>query len=223
SSAASDVYKRQVATCEALKVQLESARQKLSYTRITSPMDGLVMTKDITEGCLISNTMVPYVIMNSDTVEAVISVTEQVINKIRKGEKLDLTVPSISDKSLEGVVSSVSPAVDPKTMTYTVSIEIANPKGSIKPGMTAKVGIITEKHDQCVIAPLSSILSSEGRNYVYTVHNQSAEKTPVTTGIIDGDRVEILEGLDEGDLLVVKGQQYLRQNDSITITEEVSQ
>lgn len=221
--AANEQLKQAQASRDMLKLQIESARKKLDYTQVTAPIDGIIASKDIVTGCLISNTSVPYTIMDSDTVQVVISVTEQVINKLNKGDKLQVSVPSVEEGNFTGIVTTVSPAVDPKTLTYNIHIEIPNKGNRIKPGMTAKVDILTERHENSIVVPLSSILTDENGSFAYIVRNNFSEKRPVSTGIINKDQIEILGGIDAGELLVVKGQQFLSENDPVIISGEVTE
>jgi RND family efflux transporter MFP subunit len=221
-SAANEQLKQAQASCDMLRLQIESARKKLEYTYVTSPIDGIIASKDIVTGCLISNTAVPYTIMDADTIQVVISVTEQVINKVKKGDKLNISLSSIDAGHFTGVVTTVSPAVDPKTLTYSINIEIANKGNIIKPGMTAKVDILTEYHENSIVVPHCAILKDDGGSFAFIVENNRAVKRSVSTGISNKDQIEILGGLDAGELLVVKGQQFLNQNDPVTISGEVS-
>lgn len=215
---ADEQFKQARASYDMLNIQIESARKKLSYTKVTSPMDGTVASKEIVPGCMISNTMIPYIIIDSDTVQVEISVTEQAINKIRKGERLDILIPSASEEPFKGVVSTVSPAVDEKTLTYGVLIEVGNRENRIRPGMTSKVSLITERHENTMIVPASSVLISGNENVVYIVEDNRAVKKTVTVGISDGDRIEITAGVKPGDLLVIKGQQLLSHHHPVMIT-----
>ena len=219
---ASNQLKQAQASYDMLKLQIENTRKKLSYTQITSPIDGMILSKEIISGCMISNTMVPYTIMDADTIQVAIAVTEQVINTIKKGEELDILIASVKSEPFKGVVFTVSPAVDQKTLTYSILIDVQNKDYVIKPGMTGKVGILTECHENSVLVPLSSILTNDNGSFVYTIENNHAIMKPVLTGITNKDKVEILEGIDAGEFLVVKGQQFLSQNDPVTLLVEGS-
>lgn len=222
-SAAQHQLNQAQASYDMLKLQIENSRKQLEYARIKSPMDGVIASKDIVSGCLISNTMTPYVVMNTDRVQVVISVTEKVINKIQKGESLDITIPSIGNDSFHGVVSTVNPAVDQKTLTYSIHIDVDNKGRLIKPGMTAKVGILTELHQNSILVPISSVLTNDNGSFVFVIQDGQAVMKYVNTGITSGSEMEILDGINEGELLVIKGQHFLNQNDAVIISGEDSQ
>ncbi len=222
-TAAQDQFNQAQASYDMLKLQIENTRKQLAYTQVKSPMDGVIATKDIVTGCLISNTMTPYTIMKTDRVQVVLSVTEKVINRIKKGDTLDITIPSISTNSFNGVIATVSPAVDQKTLTYSIRIDVINSGNLIKPGMTAKVGILTDRHENAILVPDSSVLTNENGSFVYVAENNQAVMKYVNTGIASSDKTEILNGINEGELLVVKGQHFLKPNDAVIISGEDNQ
>jgi RND family efflux transporter MFP subunit len=208
------------ASYNAIKIQIEIANQQLKYADVRSPIDGVVVLKDIFEGALVSNTMAPYVISGNDTLQIAISVTEQVINKIRKGNELKIIIPSAKTGFFTGKITSVSPIMDDKTFSYVVLIDVPNKNNLIKPGMTAKVDILIEKRENIVIAPLNSVLSEDSGKYVFTVEDNKAVKRFVDTGISNNDFVEITKGLETGDFIIVKGQHFLKHNDPVIVSQE---
>jgi len=212
--------KQAQASYNAIKIQIETARQQLENTDIKSPIDGIVVTKDIFDGALISNTMTPYIISDIDTLQAVISVTEQVVNKIQVGSELEIVIPAAGKSNFSGKIVSVSPVIDAKTFSYNVLIDIPNKNSLIKPGMTAKVNIRAEKRDDIIIVPVNSILTEDNGKYVFTIENDRAVKRFVDTGISYNDMVEITKGLEEDQLLVVKGHQFLSHNDPVMVLQE---
>ncbi|MGI6050198.1 MAG: efflux RND transporter periplasmic adaptor subunit [Acetivibrionales bacterium] len=208
------------AAYDALKIQLESAREQLKYTYVKSPMDGIIAAKDILEGSLISNTMVPYVIADVDTVQVSVSVTENVINKIKLGQKIEIQIPAAGTGTFIGQISEISPVIDQTTFSYQVLIDVPNHNNLIKSGMTAKVHMQDKKLENVVLAPISAILNSDSGSYVFVVENNRAVKRFVDTGINNDKLIAITKGLQTGDRLIIKGQHYLNHYDPVTITQE---
>lgn len=223
SISANEQFNQAQASYDAIKLQLESAKGKLEYTRIISPMDGIIATKEIASGSFISNTMAPYIIMDTDTVQVSLSLTEQVINKVKKGDVFKISIPTASEKPFKGVVRTISPAPDAKTFTYSILIDVDNKDNLIKPGMTAKAELNTEQRKNTVLIPLNSVLSENEGKYVFIVENKKAIKRPVNIGITNDDMVEIISGVEEGELIVVKGQHLLKDNYSVTIVGGASE
>lgn len=224
SEEAIDLSKQQLeqaqASYNAIKIQIEIVNQQLKYADVRSPIEGVVVSKDIFEGALISNAMAPYVVSDIDTLQVSISVTEQVINKIHEGNELKIKIPAADSGTFTGRVASVSPVMDTKIFSYVVLIDVPNKSNLIKPGMTAKVDILVEKREDIIIAPINSILSEDNGEYVFTVEDKRAVKRFVDTGISNNDFVEITKGLEVDYRLVVKGQQFLNHNDPVTVSQE---
>ncbi|MGI6123161.1 MAG: efflux RND transporter periplasmic adaptor subunit [Acetivibrionales bacterium] len=208
------------ASYEALKLQLESAKEKLNYIKIRSPIDGVIANKDIIEGAMISNVSVPYIIVDTDTVQISISVTEQIINKIGKGDNIIISIPSAGQKNFVGKVNTISPAIDQKSFTYNVLIDLPNKDNLIKPGMTAKASILTEKRENVILVPLDSVISKDNEKYVFVVENDQAVKKTVITGLTSNNQIEIRKGLECGELIVINGQHLLSDNISVEIVGE---
>jgi len=212
--------KQAQASYNAIKIQIEAAKQQLELTDIKSPIDGVVVSKDIFEGALISNTMTPYIISDTDTLQAVISVTEQAVNRIWEGSELKIVIPAAGKDAFSGKIVSVSPVIDAETFSYNVLIDIPNKNNLIKPGMTAKANIMSEKREDIIVVPVNSILTEDSGKYVFTIENDRAVKRFVDTGISNDDMVEITKGLEKDQLLVVKGHQFLRHNDPVIVLQE---
>lgn len=224
SEEAIDLSKHQLeqalASYNAIKIQIEIANQQLNHTDVKSPIDGIIALKDIIDGALISNTMVPYVVSDTNTLKVEISVTEQAINKLHECNELKISIPAVGADHFIGKITSVSPVMDAKTFSYVVLIDIPNNGNLIKPGMTAKVEIPVEKREDIILAPLNSILTDDSGQYVFTVENDRTVKRFVDTGMSNNDQIEITKGLEVGHNLVVKGQQFLEHNDPVTVSQE---
>ncbi|NLB77267.1 MAG: efflux RND transporter periplasmic adaptor subunit [Clostridiaceae bacterium] len=221
-SSATHQLNQAIASYDAIKIQIETAKEMLKHTNVESPIDGVIVAKDVFEGSLISNTMVSYIVADTDTVQISISVTEHVINKMIEGSELKIEIPAVGAGVSSGKISSVSPVMDKTTFAYQVLIDVPNQNNHIRPGMTAKVDIITEKREAIITAPLNSILSDDNGKFVFTIEDNKAIKRFVDTGISNNDYIEITKGLEMGNYLVVKGQHFLKHNDPVTLSQEVS-
>lgn len=207
------------ASCDVLKLQLESARKKLKQTKVTAPISGVIASKQIMTGALTSPEMPAYVILDQSSVMVMITVTEQVINRLQKGDPVSIEIPSARSTPYTGRIHFISPAVDNTTMAYAVGIKIDNSDGLIKPGMTASAKIRTEKRDNALIIPLSSVLTGDGESYVFIAKDGKAVRRVITTGLSDDNAVEVTSGLNPGDILIIRGHQYLREQDAIRIVK----
>ncbi|NLK98112.1 MAG: efflux RND transporter periplasmic adaptor subunit [Epulopiscium sp.] len=207
------------ATKEGLEVQLANAYESLKDTAVKSPIDGIVSSRTIDPGEMVSGAVAPFTIIQMDTVSVEVNVSEQLINKIEKGQKVTVHVSSAFDKPFEGTIHAISPAADERTFTYPVKIEIPNKEGLLKPGMFAEVEFSADTVKDAVIVPREAVLTEGDVHYVYIVEGDRAKKLAVKLGLDNGKEAEILEGLNEGVQLVIKGQNYLEDGGKVQITE----
>ena len=105
----------------------------------------------------------------------------------------------------------VNSVVDPDSRTVKVRTEVPNPDGRLKPDMFANVEIITDVNRAAISIPQSAVLNDNGQTVVFVAAGNGYQKRQVHTGIQNGDRVEIIDGLNAGDKLVVKGNYLLLQ------------
>src|SRR4029077_3418154 len=104
----------------------------------------------------------------------------------------------------------LSPVLDPATRTAPIEVEIANQQYRLKPGMYARVGIITESHANALVVPTNALVDANGTRGVYLAVNSVAAFHPVKIGIEGNERTEILDGVAEGDRVVTTGAAGLR-------------
>ena len=103
----------------------------------------------------------------------------------------------------------VDSVVDPDTRTVKVRTEVANPDGRLKPDMFANVQIVTDVNRAAISIPQSAVLNDEGKSIVFVAEGDGYKKRQVQPGIQNNDRVEIVDGLNAGDKVVVKGNYLL--------------
>ena len=202
------------AQLESSKAQLESSKQNLKDAVVKAPVSGIVSQCNVTAGTNLSQATIPFVIINTDSVDVKVNVAEQIINSIAQGDTVRIKVPTLSDEEFEGRISSISPDAN-SDGTYEVKINIPNEDGTLKSGMFAEVYLTKEKSDNAVVIPRDSVVTKNGESYVFTVENSAAKKNVVEIGIDNGDMVEITSGLSEGMTIVTEGQTYLADGDEI--------
>ncbi len=207
-----------VASKESLQVQLDITNKMLQDASVTSPISGIVASKGVKVNEFVSNQMPAYTIINMDTVLINVQVSEKIINKVNKGDKIDVLIQTVSDTPFKGTVKSVSPIAG-QTSTYPVEIEIDNPNHTIKPGMFTTAIFDLNSSENAIVIPAGSTLSDLDNTYVFIEENGVAKKVVIETGINNGEYVEVLSGLKANDNLIVKGQSYLDDGDDVKVTE----
>ena len=202
----------QIATAEAAVRQAQVA---LDNCYIKAPVDGVVAARLLEPGETAQGAVVTLVTTGDLQVE--INVTEEDINYLQVGKKVSVEVPAAGNKALAGSVASSSPAADKNTRLYSVKVAIPDTPAEVKPGMAATVVFQTREVQNALLVPKNAVVNRSGQSIVYTVANGKAVGKVVTTGIDDGQNIEIVKGLDEGATIIVKGQDFVNESQPVQI------
>jgi len=204
------------------KANLELAQINLRESMIVSPIDGIVTAKHIDEGNLIRSGNQIVTIADMKTVRVIVAATEKYGAQITVGMPAKIRVDAFAQRTFDASVHSIHPALDAQTHTIQVEIRLGNEELLLKPGMFARVTLITKRKDNVVVIPRDVVLGGKiDKHYVYVVEEASADKIAhkrfVEIGIKQADRYEITDGLKAGQTLVVNGMNYLADGMSVEV------
>jgi len=204
----------EVAKDQANLAQLE---EQLSYTDIVSPIDGIVLSRDVEIGDAVSSILVlgssaTLVMTLGDTSQVYVKgkVDESDIGKVYLGQPARIKVESFKDKTFYGKVTKISPMGVEKdnVTTFEVRVSINNPGGELKAEMTANAEIILEEHKNVLQIPEGAILYDKDKQASVEVPDSKAKdgkrKVAVNIGISNGAKTELVGGLKEGDQVVLQ-------------------
>jgi HlyD family secretion protein len=205
------------AEVERARAALERSQTDLRYATIRSPMDGLILSRDVEIGDAVSSILVlgsqaTLVMTMGDVSEVYVlgKVDEADIGQVYLGQPARIVVESFKDKQFEGEVTKISPLgveVDNVT-TFEVRVSIRNPGGELKTNMTANAEIILEEKKDVLLVPESAVVYDRDRNTSLEVPDPGAphgkREVKVTLGISNGVKTELVEGLEEGSQVVLQ-------------------
>jgi cobalt-zinc-cadmium efflux system membrane fusion protein len=178
---------------------------------LTAPITGTVVERNATVGATVGPDASLFKIIDVSRVWVDANVFEKDLQRVRLGQQVKLTVPAFPGSAFSGKVILVNSVVDPDTRTVKVRTEVPNPDARLKPDMFANVQIVTDLDRSAISIPQSAVLNDNGKTVVFVMEGNSYQRRQVTTGIQNGDQVEIVEGLNAGDKVVVKGNYLLLQ------------
>jgi HlyD family secretion protein len=205
--------------------QLESAQGKykgakvqLSYSEIRSPIDGFVTDRPLYPGEMAAAGMPLITVMDISHVIAKAHIPQPDAALLATGDKATLAVPGQADP-VEGKVTVISPALDPNSTTVEVWIQAANPRQRLKPGTSVQVSMIARTVSDAVAVPGASVLTAQdGTTSVMVVgSDHRAHRTPVKTGVRDGGRIQIIDGLEAGQRVITSGAYALPDKTRVTL------
>jgi RND family efflux transporter MFP subunit len=139
------------------------------------------------------------------------------LNRIKIGQPLRVTHYSLSEDTLWGEIAQVAPTLNPDTRSFEAALLVDNEKQLLRPGMFVKVETIVDKKDSVLVIPRDIILSKRRGKTVFVVDKGAAFERVISSGLENAEQVEVLEGLKEGDRLVVKGFETLRNRSKVKI------
>ena len=199
------------------KAALENAEEDLRNSTIVSPIDGLVLSRDVSVGdgvssILILGSQATLVMTLGDTSEVYVQgkVDEADIGKVYLGQPARIVVESFKDKKFEGKVTRISPFGKEKdnVTTFEVRVSISNPTGELKANMSANAEIILEEKKNVLMVPEASLIYDKDRNASVELPDAHAEngrkKIPVKLGISNGVKTEIVSGLTEKQQVILQ-------------------
>ncbi len=196
---------------------LQRADEDLRYATVTSPINGTVLSRDVEVGDAVSSILVlgssaTLVMTLGDTSQVYVKgkVDESDIGKVYLGQPARIKVESFKDKTFSGKVTKISPMGVEKdnVTTFEVRVSIDNPGGELKAAMTANAEIILDEHKGVLQIPEGAVIYDKDKKAsveVPDVHAKDGKrKVPVTVGISNGAKTEVLAGLKEGDQVVLQ-------------------
>jgi cobalt-zinc-cadmium efflux system membrane fusion protein len=178
---------------------------------LTSPIEGIVVERNATIGATVGTDANLFKIIDISRVWIDANVFEKDLQRVKLGQEVKVFVPAFAGTTFSGKVILVSSVVDPDTRSVKVRTEVPNPDGRLKPDMFANVEIVTDLHRAAISIPQSAVLTDGGKTVVFVMDGSGYTKRVVTTGMQGSDRIEIVEGLKEGEKVVVKGNYLLLQ------------
>jgi len=213
--------KAQVAQAKAqvaqAKAALDDADENLRYSTITSPMNGVVLSKDVEVGDAVSSILVlgsqaTLVMTLGDTSEVYVlgKVDEADVGKVYLGQSARIEVESFKDKKFEGRVTKIAPLGQEKdnVTTFEVRVSIQNPGGELRANMSANAEIILEEKRNVLLVPEGALIFDKDKNASVEVADpkgpEGRKKLAVKLGITNGVKAEVLSGLNEGQKVILQ-------------------
>ncbi len=202
------------------KESYTAAGDGLSNYIVSSPINGYVTSVNIDVGAVASQAIPAVTIANIDKLEINTSVSENMINKLAVGDKVEVLVSAVSDSPLSGTITALSPAPPAGTLTYPMKVSLDNETLSAKPGMFAEVIVTSDKTEGVVALPSASILIKSGKTIAAIIDdNGKLLFRDVVIGVDNGKLVEIKSGVKAGETVVIEGQHYLDEDSKFNIIE----
>jgi len=202
-----------------LKSLLDQAQLDFDNTRVKSPIEGTLVKRFIKAGSLVQSGEKAFKVVDFDSLQAVVNVPEMQLQKIHAGLPAQLRIDALDNATVNAEVLRVSPAVDEKTGTFAVTLAIPSPQIALRPGLFARVAIIYDQHPDAVLVDKNAVIREDQTAYVWKVNGDGVSKQVIRTGYEMPDSIEVLEGLQAGDIVVTTGKNNLSPEARINVID----
>jgi len=217
----------QLANLETLDAQISQAQagvniiqNQLQNTIVSAPMSGVVTTVNVSVGEMASPSAPLIEIVNIDEIEIPVGVIEQHINNLRVGDSVEVTISAVREEPFIGTIRNIPPAADAVTRTFPVRIALTNENHLIRPGMFAEVALTTRVSRDVMVVPMVAVVEQGIRQTIFVVEDGEAISRQIQLGINDGQYVEVISGIQEGDEIIIRGQNIVGHGDPVSVQVE---
>lgn len=200
------------------RYDLENATINLEKMNIIAPFDGVIVSlPHYTTDTRVGQGQPMVGLMDYARMYLDVNFPESAIAFIQMNQPVFITHYTLPEDTLRGVISEMSPAISIETRTFKGKILVDNKELKLRPGMFVKADVVVDRADSVIIIPKDVVLSSRNRKYVYIVEKNTAIVRNIKTGLEDEDNIQVTEGLNANDNLVVRGFETLRENSRVKV------
>lgn len=212
-----EVYENSRYEYESQKSAYELAQLNYDYTSIKSPISGVISERFIKVGNMIGTDQQVFVVTDFDPIQANLFIPEHERSKMKVGQRTELIADAIPGKVFAGKIERISPTIDPQTGTFRVTVYLDDNNDLLRPGMFGRVKIVYDTRMNTKMILKSAIISEDETQSVFVIKDSLAFKKIIKTGYVNGTKIEVLEGLEEGDIVVTTGQGSLTDSTRVNV------
>jgi membrane fusion protein (multidrug efflux system) len=205
---------------EAARAAVKAIEELEAYLKVTAPFAGVVTTRNVHPGALVGTGESSLPMFELETVNdlrLVVPVPEAEVGGIVKGAKVAFSVPAYPSETFSGTVTRIARSINTKTRTMPVELDVDNTSGRLAAGMYPAVKWPIRARQSILLVPNSSVVSTSERMFVVRVNNGSAQWVDVKKGPVQGDLVEVIGPLHEGDTVLLRGTDEVREGAHLNI------
>ncbi len=221
------LYKRQLSQKSALdkarfdyqaqQAQRDLAALNLRYATIEAPFDGIVVERMVKLGNSVRNGDVLFSVVDPSSLKAVLFLPQKELAQVQLGQPVYLAVDAFPSLDIRGVVSRIRPKIDPDTGTFQVTASVENRDNTLRAGMFGRVELVFAVHPSTLLVTEDAIISQDNRHHVFVVEEGKAVQRDVTISIRHKGIVEIVAGLNEGDVVITGGKDIVKDGTLVEV------
>jgi RND family efflux transporter MFP subunit len=220
-------YQSTSSQVQASQATLNRAQINLGYCKLASPIDGVILNRDVEIGSLVGPNVTAFQVADTRSMKAVFAAPDVLVSQLKTGSPLTLTTEAVPSVDFGGTITRISPNADPTTRVFDVEVTIPNDRGLLRTGMIASLKLGGAQAASELTVPISSVVRPPGQDHGYAVYvangqgrNLAARLRVVELGDIIGNQIEVNGGLKPGDRVIVRGAGIVTDGQQIRIVPQ---
>jgi len=203
--------------------EIDPSRPGMEYVSspVKAPISGTITVVPVAIGMTVAPSVPIAKISRGGEMRLVSSLAERYVADIRIGLPAAVSFEAFPGRVFQANITETAPVLDPVSRTLEVKLQLRNPDPRIKVGMFAQVKLITTVHENVIKIPLDAVVARFGTQYVFVVKGDRVEQRKVFTGVDVDGKLEVSDGLNVGDIIVVRGQTLLENNSKVRVINKV--
>jgi membrane fusion protein, multidrug efflux system len=206
---------------KAAQAQAQAVKDLGQYLQIRAPFDGVIIERNVHPGALVgpgTGTTPLLRLHQISRLRLVVAVPESLVGAIVKGARVPFTVPAYPGETFNALVNLLALNLDEKTRTMAVELDVKNPDLRLSAGMYPEVQWPVRRPQPSLLVPPTSVVTTTERTFVVRVRNGTADWVNVSRGARVGDLIEVFGALKEGDMVVRRGTDEIREGSKVIET-----
>lgn len=214
---------RDRAAFESAKASSEQLKTRLGYAKVVAPISGIITQKNVEAGDIVGTQTRLFTVADVSTLVTRLQVSELEVSTLRAGDIVPLTVDALDGERVEGRIRRIFPAADSATRLVPVEIALTGSQvGRLRPGYSVRATLALDRRDNALLVPSRAVSGPAGARAVYIVRGGVVERRAVSIGSDMAGQSEILDGVGEGDSVIVSGTSMIREGAKAKVVEPLS-
>jgi len=215
-------FDRDRAAFESAKATTDQLRTRVGFSKVVAPINGMITEKRVQAGDVVSAQTRLYTVADVSTLVTRVQVSELEVSVLKVGDRVPVTVDALGGESFDGRIRRVFPAAD--STTRLVPVEVALPgdsRGRLRPGYSVRATFALDRRDNALLVPSRAVSGPAGARAVFVVSGGTISRKSVRVGEDVGGSTEVLDGIVEGDSVIVSGTSQLREGSKANIVPPI--
>ncbi len=208
------------AEMQVAEANVDEAKIRLDNTVIKAPFEGVMGLREVSVGAFVSESVELTTVVDLDPINIDFSMPESYLPYVHAGDIVDVTIEDFDILPIEATIKAIAPEIDKTTRTVVLRAQMPNKELAYRPGEFARVLVLAGKIENAILVPETVIEREGDEEYVMLVVDNVAVRSTVSTGMRDGNEVEITHGVKEGDVVISAGQWKVRDGDEVTAVNQ---